>query len=104
MPKVKETKKGPKEKKKSKKTHFPRAKKATERKRAHRLVVSSESESSEDEGQSELADSIQTHEGKRKPKDKSSTDGPPKVSFNLVEALSKIPKKIPPRPNVTRPP
>eukprot|EP01050_Picozoa_sp_SAG11_P008782 SAG11_NODE_789_length_7139_cov_5.205607_9_plen_191_part_00 len=42
MPKVKETKKGPKEKKKSKKTHFPRAKKATERKRSRRLMVSSE--------------------------------------------------------------
>eukprot|EP01050_Picozoa_sp_SAG11_P037700 SAG11_NODE_15001_length_591_cov_8.849593_1_plen_64_part_10 len=28
MPKQKETKKGPKEKKKSKKTHFPRAKRA----------------------------------------------------------------------------
>eukprot|EP01050_Picozoa_sp_SAG11_P004485 SAG11_NODE_288_length_11198_cov_29.339130_10_plen_222_part_00 len=98
MPKQKETKKGPKEKKKSKKTHFPRAKRATERKRAHRLMVSSESESSADEGQSELADSIKTHEGKRKPKEQSSKDDPPKVSFNLTTALSKIPKKIPPRP------
>ena len=61
-------------------------------------MIDSEDESSADEGQSELADSIKTHEVKRKPKEKSSKDDPPKVSFNLVEALAKIPKKIPPRP------
>ena len=91
MPKIEEVSQGDdKQKKKPKKVRFPKAKKATARKRGRRLMIDSEDESSADEGP-KLVDSISTGDLKRKPKVNGILKKPSKKATDKVKKSPKSP-------------
>eukprot|EP01050_Picozoa_sp_SAG11_P026073 SAG11_NODE_6110_length_1386_cov_16.605284_1_plen_308_part_10 len=91
MPEIEEVSQGDvKQKKKPKKVRFPKAKKATARKRGRRLTIDSEDESSADEGP-KLVDSISTGDLKRKPKVNGILKKPSKKATDEVKKSPKSP-------------